>query len=271
MHYSRYMDKKTPLIVAQKTTDTIARTLTDTLLYFLFLYGASFRKRGSRGIYEAFEQAQADMTEINYDQIKRALANLTTKKLLTRSAKRSSLEIQITKEGHSRINELFVHYRTIRPWDGHVYLISYDIPEHAHTKRNVLRGYIQKIGGARLQDSLWINPFNPQTLLEAFAQTQNINGTILISKLGKDGAIGKESLRDLIFHTYHLDALAKRYEQFMRQYEQRETVSRFQAALQYHAILIDDPQLPFELEPDNFPAKRAYECYQSSQANNDLI
>jgi DNA-binding transcriptional regulator PaaX len=244
-----------------KVTDTVARTLTDTLLYFIFLTGASVGKQGSRGIYEAFEQAHIDMRDINYDKIKRALANLVHDDLLLRSKKRSVLDIQITKAGLSRINEAFPYYRTNRPWDEHIYLISYDIPETANAKRNTLREYIQKTGGARLQDSLWINPYNPQELLEKFTRDKNINGTILVSKLGRDGAIGNESLSDLLRKTYHFDELTTRYNDFIH----RRHSSRFQLALHYQNILADDPQLPFELEPKGFPAKRAYEHFLNSK------
>lgn len=244
-----------------QATDGIAQTTTDTLLFLFYLYGAGFGKHGPQGIYTMFEEAQTSLSELNYKTIKRAINALTQNNLITRSSKRTVVEIEITKLGQERINTIFPIYRTKRPWDGHVYLISYDISEHSHATRNLLREYIKKTGGALLQESLWINPYNPKQLLEEFTASHKIEGSILVSKLGKDGAIGEESFHSLIKRIYHLDAIAKRYEYFIQNYQHIASPSLIALTFAYHSILKDDPQLPYPLLPKNFPSQKAYNLF----------
>jgi len=116
-----------------------------------------------------------------------------------------------------------------------------------------------------LQDSLWINPFNPTKLIDTFLSERNIPGTVLISKIGKDGAIGNETLPDLLERVYHLDHLRERYDDFIETYS-KHTASPFAGIQEYLSILADDPQLPFPLLPKDFPNRKAHELYTSLQS-----
>lgn len=256
------MNRKISLLLL-KVTDKAAEALTDTLLYMFFVWGASFGKQGSLGVHRAFEEAHEALGDFNYQQIKRALSNLVQNNYIIRSPKRSSLEIEITKHGKQRVASMIPTYHEKRPWDGHVYLISYDIPNQANAARNLLREYIRRTGGALLQESLWLNPYNPTVLLEEFTRARHIEGTLLISKLGKDGAIGTESLLSLINRVYQLTILAERYSNFLKKYKRQQTLSPVTLALDYFSILKADPQLPFELLPKNFPAKQAFHLFQT--------
>lgn len=253
-------NKFTPIIL--QATDKVAEGLTDTLLFLFFVYGASFGKQGSLGIHRAFEEAKSALGDCNYQQIKHAISNLAQNNYISRSPKRSTLEIEITKLGKKRIASMIPSYQEKRPWDGHVYLISYDIPNKRNAARNLLREYIRRTGGALLQESLWLNPYNPTELLEEFTRTRHIEGTLLISKLGHDGAVGNETLQELIHRVYHLDDLKKRYEGFLETYSHQTSRSPITLPLDYIDVLKTDPQLPFELLPKNFPAQKAYRLYQ---------
>ncbi len=129
----------------------------------------------------------------------------------------------------------------------------------------MLRSYIKKTGGALLQDSLWINPYNPIKLINEFLSERNIPGTVLISKIGKDGAIGDETLPTLLERVYNLDALKKRYEEFIDTYSSQSR-SPFKGIQEYFSILANDPQLPFPLLPKNFPDKKAHDLFTSLQS-----
>ncbi len=211
----------------------------------------------------AVEEAQSMLATVNYKTIKNALYQLTKRGLIKRSPKRTSLELAITKAGKERIDEILPTYRTTRPWDGHVYLISYDIPTKANPSRNLLREYIKATGGALLQESLWLNPYNPTLLLERYAEKHAIKGRILVSRLGTDGAIGEDTLESLLRRVYNLDHLTDDYEVFIDTYKNKQNASPFFATIDYHSILRHDPQLPFPLEPKDFPARHAYDIFRS--------
>ena len=107
-----------------------------------------------------------------------------------------------------------------------------------------------------------MTPYNPTDTISELITSHAIPGNILISNLGIGGSVGEESLPDLVAHVYALDALAKRYARYLELFPASSKPS-VSAMLSYLSILHDDPQLPFELLPPNFPDKRAYERFLS--------
>lgn len=245
-------------------TDGVIGTVTDFTLLLLFSL-LSGGKPGRKTMYNAIynDEALRWHDELNYQTIKSALYQLTAKGLIKQLKKRDDTELAITSQGKRRLARLFPTYLTTRPWDGHVYLISYDIPAKRNSARNLLRERIRKTGGALLQDSLWINPYNPSVLLSEFVKRHSIPGTILVSKLGSDGAIGEERTEDLLRRVYNLDILADRYNAFLEQFTPETISSPLAMLVAYISILRDDPQLPFPLLPVDFPASKAYELFAS--------
>lgn len=245
-------------------TDGVLGTVTDFTLLLLFSLLSSTMSRKNT-MYDALfnNEALRWHDDLNYQTIKSALYQLTRRGLIKRSKKQDSLELAITNQGKERLRELVPTYHRSRPWDGRLYLISYDVPATRNGARNMLRTYIRKTGGALLQDSLWINPYNPYELIDEFTTLHRIPGTILISKLGKDGAIGEEPLERLLRRIYGLDEIANRYHAFLKKFSSKKNISRLKLLIAYTAILKDDPQLPFSLLPKDFPDAKAYELFRS--------
>ena len=243
-------------------TEGVISTLTDFLLLTLYDLVAISTVRTMYDANRAIDDAHRMLDEVNYQTIKKAFSQLSQKGLVKQTGKHSTLEFAITKAGLKRIEAFIPTYAVNRPWDGHIYLISYDIPSRYNRARDTLRQYIRRTGGALLQESLWINPYNPTLLLEKFASTRGIPGTMLISKLGQDGAIGDESLPDLIRRVYRLDNLSDQYTNFLSAYQSHSTAPPLRVRLDFMAILKNDPQLPFPLEPKDFPSKKAWERHK---------
>ena len=243
-------------------TDGVIGTLTDFLLLALYDLVTLSTVRTMYDANRAIDEAHHMLDEVNYQTIKKTFSQLSQKGLVRQTGKHSTLAFSITKAGLKRIKTFMPTYTDNRPWDGHIYLISYDIPSRNNRNRDILRQYIRRTGGALLQESLWINPYNPTLLLEKFTSTRGIPGTILISRLGQDGAIGDESLPDLIRRVYRLNDLADQYTNFLSANPPQSTTPPLKVRLDFMAILKKDPQLPFPLEPKDFPAKKAWERHQ---------
>lgn len=260
------MQRKKLIELIGKSTDFVAGTLTDTILFLFFLYGSSFGKLGSRGIYRAFQESESALSEINYQSIKRAINKLTEEQVFDRTSTEHELTIALTTLGEKRIATAFSTYKTKRPWDENIYLIAYDISNQANPTRNKLRTFIKTTGGALLQESLWMTPYDPREALGDFAREKGIEGTILVSRLGKDGFIGNQRLEELIARVYGYKALANRYDNFIETYRHGRVTSPLSLSFAYYSILKDDPQLPFALEPKNFPGGEAYRLFQLNKA-----
>lgn len=237
-----------------KLTDGLVGTVTDFMLLNLYLLiqigGVKTMGDANRMVNEVHSM----LDSVNYQTIKKAFYNLRSRGLIAHMYPNNQMAIAITTLGRERLKETIPTYKADRPWDKHIYLISYDIPTKTNNSRNLLREYIRRTGGALLQESLWINPYNPSLLLKDFVEDHAIPGTILISKLGHDGTIGEETLSDLIARVYNLDELDRRYDGF---------IQKGKRPMEYLAILKDDPQLPFPLLPKDFSAEKAWKRYKT--------
>ncbi len=246
-----------------RLTDGVLRTVTDTTLFLCFFTLASFGKsKTSIGAHRTFDEVQDVMSDFNYDTIKRALIQLHKKKLVTYQRGHLPETLAITREGKQRLQELFPAYKTHRAWDNRIYLVTYDIPQTQKKERELLRFFLKRLDSAMLQESVWIIPFDPRETLRSFIEDHNLSAVVIVSDMGKDAAIGNESLPSLICRIYKLDALNERYKEFLDMSQRKNFRNPF-LITKYLSILRDDPQLPFALLPKGWLGGLAYHRYQT--------
>lgn len=249
------MRKKGLRNIILRVSEGLLATTTDITLYLTFLTSSSFFKPySSRGVYQAFVEADKALAAINYQTVKMAFIRLKKQGLLTKERK-------ITKAGLKRINELIPAYDQERTWDKKIYLITYDIPTDHNRDRDLLREYLRRIGCTRLQESVWLTPYNPKRILATFAQEKDLQETILVSDLGLDGGIGDEDIKSLIKKVYHLENLNEEYQNFLDQYGQDKNSSPLKVSFDFYHILSRDPQLPFELLPEDWLGEEACQVF----------
>lgn len=207
-----------------------------------------------------FEEAERILDDINYNTLKQAFYQLKAHGYMKSKKYLDDITLAITKEGMARLNEMLPKYKSKRSWDKSLYLVTYDVPEVQKVHRELLRKFINKLGATILQKSVWIIPYNPQETLRAFLEEHNLSGVVIISKLGKDAAIGEEGFKSLIRRLYKLDRLNERYAEYLRMFGSQKIKNLF-GATKYLSILRDDPQLPFQLLPDDWLGDKAYILY----------
>ena len=205
------------------------------------------------------------LNQVNYDVIKHAMVHAKRQGWITRRSRHAIPTI--TYEGKLRLSQVIPHYDTHRVWDGRMHLVTYDIPEQQSGDRQILRGYLRRIGCGRLQDSVWITPYNPIDTIRTFIEKRSLGGTVIVSDLGRDGAIGEENLRTLIVRVYKLEALSKRYETWFADFHNEK--NDHWNVIQYLSILSDDPQLPFSLLPSWWKGAQAFQCVKYLLAKVD--
>ncbi len=97
--------------------------------------------------------------------INRARDRLIDAELLTRDEKGY---LHITPKGQAQLNLLEAHnYQIKKPkrWDKKWRLLVFDIPEHRRGTRTKVRNTLQAIGFRRMQDSVWIYPYDCEDLV----------------------------------------------------------------------------------------------------------
>lgn len=244
--------------IMYKITDGLAGTAVNGVLYYLYWFGASFGKsKTSYGAYQAFREADAALADFNYESFKQIISKLRRQGLISKKKRYSEHELAISIKGRERVHELIPQYHVDRPWDGFLYLISYDIPELRHNARSRLRFFLKRVGCAMLQESLWLTPYNPRKLLDEFVGEYEIPGTILISKLGRDGAVGDETMSVLLDRVYLLAELNRRYYELIQEWK-KSAGHTFSLRIAYDRIVKDDPQIPYGLLPKDWKGDEAY-------------
>jgi len=244
----------------KEISEGIVSTAVDMVLvsaYFGFEF--SFAGYGRGGM--AGAKAHQALSKHNFKTIKRGLAHLKYKGFI-QSMKEEMLLPRITKEGRKRIASIIPKFDSSRVWDRRVYLVTYDVPREQNSIRNRLRNFLKKIGCGSLQHSVWVTPYNPKKLIEEFVENSRLNHeTILVSSLGKEGTIGDMELSELLEKAYNLPKLNDRYAQYLSKTE-NGNMSKGEKAFVFLAILKDDPQLPFELLPDDWVGSEAYKVFR---------
>lgn len=194
------------------------------------------------------------LNQINYDVIKNAI--ITAKKHGYIKTVQRHAWPQITKAGKLRLGSVVPQYDEKRTWDGRMHLVTYDIPEQQSDDRWLLREYLRRIGCGRLQDSVWMTPYNPIDTLRSFTVEHKLQGTIIVSDMGRDGSIGEEDVRAMIVRVYGLEALSERYKEWLDDADSHDLDQW--SVVRFLSILKNDPQLPFVLLPPWWKGERAY-------------
>lgn len=236
--------------------DGLFGSAVDMTLYFVAYMGTVSLPQSTSGqVWRAQREAERFLNEVNYDVIKHAIHAAGKKRWIKRVNRHAPPEI--TQEGKRRLASILPAYDAIRAWDGHLHTIVYDIPEARRRDRDMLRDHLRRIGCGRLQYSVWVTPYNPVDIIRTFMELRELSGTVIVSDIGADGAIGEEDIRALIVRIYGLEEINERYEQWLGDVEDR-TVNHWDV-VKYLAILQDDPQLPFPLLP---PWWKGDACYR---------
>ena len=253
------MDKRTSF---SRLTNGLFNSAADLMLWQIGLIGGSVGKtHTARGAYKSLVEADKFLQEINHNTLRGAWQYLKRQGLVETLKRDVLYEPIITLAAEKRLKSLVPIYRKRRPWDKRIYIITYDIPEEQSESRDLLRAQLKTLGAASLQQSVWICPYNLETVLEDFVQKNGIEGTIILSDTGTDGGIGGETIENLIIRVYDLESLNERYREFLGMVKEKDS-SRTSLAVLYLSILKDDPQLPFKLLPYWWLGDDAHKTYQ---------
>lgn len=240
-----------------KATDGLLANLTDFVLFTSFHLIKSPNGTNMYKQIEISSQAYNDLCDFNYETIKKSLYNLKNKGLIA-----SIRKPEITDRGKKRLKSLLPFYDNKRTWDGKLYLVLYDIPEKKRHIRNLLRDHLPKIGAALFQRSVWLTPYNPEKVLSQWAVEHNIKEKIRIACLQKGELLGRESLKDLVEEVYQLEELNDEYYQFIHKFKNVPKINKLELTINFLSILQNDPQIPWELLPDDWGGDQAYKLYQ---------
>lgn len=212
---------------------------------------------GRKDIFEALSDSAKFIKAVKKEYLKGGFYTAAKKGFLRKT---NEGNWEVTAVGGTRLDEVLPKYHSKRPWDGKIYLITYDIPEKMKKVRDLLREYLKRMRCGMFQASVWLTPYNPKKILAEFILERKLLGFVVVSDIGKDGNVGQMSIRELVREVYELDKLNERYADFLKEAEQGE-LPFWEVKMLFLSVLKDDPQLPFELLSGNWVGDKAHESF----------
>jgi phenylacetic acid degradation operon negative regulatory protein len=154
-----------------------------------------------------------------------------------------------------------------RHWDGTWTLLGFSLPESWQRQRHDLRSQLTWSGFGPLFSGLWIaqGEVDVGPLLAELGLAAHVKVFRAHADAGMD--IGA-----MIEETWELSELAGRYEEFVRRWEPQEhtsaaddasLVARLRLSAEWLRIIRQDPRLPVEHLPDDWPAERAEKTFRA--------
>lgn len=186
----------------------------------------------------------------------------------------------LTIDGVEKLEDILPVFKRQSKWTGSLWLITYDVAEKRKKDRDSFRRFLTSQGYGKLQDSVYVAPFDPTKLVKTEIEKKQFKGDVIVSKMGVGGNIGNMTVPELIAKVYDLESISDKYidyiEKFSVEILPKDAPFLF---LEYLSALKSDPQLPTELLPSDWPGKKAFELTKqklipSLQKNNrfgDLV
>lgn len=167
----------------------------------------------------------------------------------------------LTAEGEKRLKTILPEYKRPKPWDGKLWLITYDIPNDKKRTRDKFRKWLVEIGCRMIQESVWLSIKDPTEWIKSFI-SKSKKRSIIVSCLGKDGSVGGESLPELLDRVFDLTKLNKEYIKWIESSaEISDDERKFGLACRYLYLLQQDPMFPKELLPEDWAGDQAMDLF----------
>lgn len=169
----------------------------------------------------------------------------------------------VLREGESRIFEAPVRDFPDDVWT----LLCFSIPEERRADRHSLRAALDWNGFGRLRNGLWIAPgeVDVSTMVDRLQLAERID-------VFRSRPMVPTDMQSIVLEAWDLKYVAARYEAFMSRWEGglAPGVDDILAAhvlliTEWQQVLVDDPELPVQYAPENWPAMDAYAVFRRRQ------
>lgn len=231
-------------------TEGVVASLTDFILSILFFCEESIKNpRVAHSFLLALAKVDERLRKVNYLSIKRAFLYVRQKGWIKEDLKPS-------QQGEERLKKIFIKYR-VPKWDGNWYLVNFDIPEKLKTKRDILRSILIRLGFGKLQNSVWISPYNFLGNVEKEVKKFALTPYVVLSISNK---VGRQEAKFLAERLWKISQIYNEYQNFIIKAKNHKE-SPLKLIFSYQAILRKDPMLPKELLPADWPGKEAWKLY----------
>lgn len=225
-------------------------TVTDLVLFSVYCLGGYLKHPYS--VNNALSAAEDWLDNYNFQTIKRALQNLSQRRMLLKDKD----GLSISPKGKNYLMEIMPGLNPEnKRKSGEVFLITYDIVETSHYGREALRRFLNKSNVIKVQESVYLTTKDLRSEINEIVSRLKIKGAVLVAKLGQDSFFGDKTAKDYLGKYYKIEEINNEYKELLNK------KPSFALTFKYNRIYKNDPHLPNEFLPDDWMGNKAYLVY----------
>ena len=210
-------------------------------------------------------------------QIRLVLARLVDEGLLA-SVGRGRDAVFTTTERHDHVHGPEPEWLEIAfrqddgeaPWDGMWRTISFTLGEDRKSQRNELREAVTALGAALVMPGLYVHASDWTPWLDDAIERLEVRDAVVTSEISRWTVRGLEAPRAIAAHLWPLHEIADGYTGFVTRHESSARLAvdhdevpslaeAVRAVADFERCIRNDPLLPYELLPEDWPGRRARE------------
>lgn len=161
--------------------------------------------------------------------------------------------MKLTSAGRGKWSREFPLFElSQKSWDGWWRMVAFDIPNKLEGRRNSLREKLKEFGMGKLQESLYITPYDFGLDLQEFIETHELSEYVEVFEARH--TFGSDP-QTLVWRVWQLEKLEERYEELWQQLKEDQpftSTDRLKYQTQFEQVLLSDPLLPKELLPKDW-------------------
>lgn len=170
--------------------------------------------------------------------------------------------IRLTSTGRKKwVREFPLFDLSQRKWDKWWRMVGFDIPNKLKGRRASLRNKLKELGMGKLQESLYITPYDFGADLKEFVEIHDLNDYVEVFEARH--VFGSDP-QTLTRRVWLLDNLEEKYDQILESLNTKNSLSneeRLKYQVQFEEILYNDPLLPKELLPKDWVGYRIQKLF----------
>lgn len=240
-------------------------------------------QRGEISSTELVEVAQK--FGLSSDAVRAAANRMARTGLLVKTGQgRSNIGYKVGPAGQAIVDKFIIKLlrwhmalEGLREWDGTWLVVAFSVPEEQRGKRDVFRDRLTEMGFGLLSSSVWLSPFDEEAEVAALVEELGLDRMVAILHCDHIQMPGLAGVGELARGVWDLEPLAQRYRDFNHRVEafvaslgragqggEVDAEPLFFEAMDLQnemleIILVEDPCLPPDLLPPDWPGQRTHE------------
>jgi phenylacetic acid degradation operon negative regulatory protein len=174
-------------------------------------------------------------------------------------------KVRLSQKGYQHLNMILdVLHAPVLHWDGKWRVVWFSVPENIRSIRDKFRRYLISAGLQPTLNSLWLTPLPLTDKILAKTHEFGLDGKVFIMESDNVHGLSQDQLTS----AWDFDGARKLYYDFINKNEKYLTsanISKLEAKriiLDYAIVLNNEPKLPIELFPADWPKYRADQIYK---------